>query len=87
MKIVPINKAGAHRTGALYDINVKTITDILGFNPNVQDDPDKVEHSWGFEVDGQYCGIWDYKHSNEWGQFSTFGPAEVFEKLFPAHYV
>ena len=87
MVITPVNKVGAHRTGTLDDINAKTISEILGFEPNVQDDPDKVVNSWGFEVDGVFCGIWDYKGSHKYGSFSTFGPNEVFEKLFPAHYV
>lgn len=87
MKITPVAKPGAHRTGTLYDINVKTISNILGFEPNVQDDPDKVVNSWGFEVDGVHCAIWDYKGSHNFGSFSTFGPNEIFEKIFPAHYV
>ncbi len=87
MKIVPVNKVGRHRTGTLDDINVRTINEVLGFEPNVQDDPDKVKYSWGFEVDGEHCGIWDYNDSAEYGSFSTFGPDKVFEKLFPAHYV
>lgn len=87
MKIVPVNKSGLHRTGTLDDINVRTISEVLGFEPNVQDDADKVVHSWGFEADGVHCGIWDYKGSHEYGSFSTFGPDIIFEKLFPAHYV
>jgi len=87
MKINAINTAGQSRTGTLYDINVATITEVLGFAPNVIDDPDKVVNSWGFEIDGQKFGIWDYKGSHHMGQFSTYGDGEVLYKLFPAHYV
>jgi hypothetical protein len=87
MHITPINTAGASKTGTLYDINVTTITQILGFGPNIDDDPAKVVNSWGFEIDGQKFGIWDYKGSHQLGQFSTYGNPKVLSKLFPAHYV
>jgi hypothetical protein len=87
MIINPINVGGEFKTGALYDINVDTITEVLGFAPNVADDPHKVVNSWGFEIDGHKFGIWDYKGSHHAGQFSTYGDAEVLSKLFPAHYV
>ena len=87
MNIIPVNKVGSFRTGTLEDINVATINEILGFEPNVADDPHKVVHSWGFEVDGVHCAIWDYKGSHFFGSFSVYGPAEIFQKLFPAHYV
>jgi len=87
MHITPIDTAGASKTGTLYDINVATITQILGFGPNIDDDPSKVVNSWGFEIDGKKFGIWDYKGSHLFGQFSTYGNPEVLSKLFPAHYV
>ena len=87
MKIVPVNDGVAsHRTGTLYDINVQTISRILGFEPNVDDDPYKVVNSWAFEVDGKPCAIWDYKGSHLRGQFSTFGSHKVFDKLFGSNY-
>lgn len=86
MKITPNPKAGSCRTGCLINTTVKEINVILGFTPNVDDDPDKVKHSWGFKADGEMCGIWDYKGSNKWGQFSTFGPPKVFTTLFGNKY-
>jgi len=83
MKIVPINKPGDYRTGAIVGYTVAEISAILGFKPNVLDDPDKVKYSWGFAVDGVFCGIWDYKGSYKSRYYSTFGPDEVFQKLFP----
>jgi hypothetical protein len=87
MKITPVNETGDYRTGTLQNTSVMEIQTILGFEANVEDDPDKVEHSWGFEVDGVRCGIWDYKGSQNWGSFSTFGPEEIFKKLFGNNYV
>ena len=79
MEIKPINTAGSYKTGFLPDhITAKQIAEILGFPPNIEDDPDKVENSWGFTVDGVICGIWDYKGY----RWSTFGPSSVFDKLF-----
>lgn len=86
MTIVPNSNIGGHRTGTLYDINVETINKILGFEPNIEDDPDKVVNSWGFEVDGERCAIWDYKGSHLHGQFSTYGSHDVFDKLFGTNY-
>ena len=87
MKINPIDTAGASKTGALYDITVNAITEVLGFGPNIDDDPTKVVNSWGFEIDGKRFGIWDYKGSHHCGQFSTYGDSEILSKLFPAHYI
>ena len=87
MNIIPRSDlSGSHRTGTLMGIGASTINDILGFEPNVDDDPHKVKYSWGFTVDGVVCGIWDYKDSSSRGIFSTFGPHEIFKKLFPNHY-
>ena len=86
MTITPNGVAGGHKTGELNDITPAMITEILGFGPNVDDDPDKVKHSWGFEVDGELCGIWDYKGSHHIGMFSTFGPDRVFRALFSPYY-
>ena len=80
MKIVPVNSPGDHRScGVSSDYTVEEITKILGFPPNVKDDPFKVKNSWGFKVDGVQCGIWVYKGS----RWSFFGPREIAEKLFP----
>lgn len=85
--ITPVaNFTGSHRTGTLYDINASTISKILGFTPNVQDDPDKVVNSWGFMVDGKKLAVWDYKGSHFHGQFSTYGDRRVLAELFGSNY-
>lgn len=79
MKITAYDMPGSHRTGGLdSNLSVKQISEVLGFKPNVQDDPYKVKNSWGFKVDGVACGIWDYKNE----RWSTYGPRKVFVKLF-----
>lgn len=61
MNILPHDEAGSHRTGSIDSgYTVAEINRILGFKPNIQDDPQRVKHSWGFTADGQPCGIWDY---------------------------
>lgn len=80
MNILPHDEAGAHLTGHIDSgYTVREITEILGFAPNIADDPYKVTNSWGFTADGQPCGIWDYKGS----RWSVYGPQEVFDRLFP----
>jgi hypothetical protein len=78
--IAPHDRPGEYAQGSIdCRYTVREITQVLGFGPNVQDDPVKVKHSWGFTADGQPCGIWDYKG----GRWSTFGPKEIFDELFP----
>jgi hypothetical protein len=59
MEIKMVDNAGSYACGGL-ECSLRDIAAILG-KPNVQDDPDKVTHSWGFTIDGDHCGIWDYK--------------------------
>jgi hypothetical protein len=86
MKILPVNEVGDCRQGTLSNLSVKEITNILGFAPNCQDDPDKVKHSWGFSVDGVRCGVWDYRGSGKFKTFSTFGDHATLKKVFGANY-
>jgi len=86
MQITPVNEVGSHRTGSLRGITVAQINAKLGFAPNVEDDPDKVQYSWGFKVGGVLCGVWDYKGSASVNSFSTYGPAEALRKVFGNHY-
>jgi len=69
----------SHKTGSLKsDIPYDMIDRLVGKECRVSDDPYKVRHSWQFSADGVPCAIWDYKGS----RWSTFGPKEVFVKLF-----
>lgn len=82
----PDASKGSHRTGVLEGITADKIESILGFAPNVADDPDKVRYSWAFTVNGYKCAIWDYKGSYQYNSFSTYGPASVLRSIFPDHY-
>jgi hypothetical protein len=83
MNIIAIPSPGPCRTGEIKGYTATQISRILGFTPNVDDDPDKVSHSWGFLADGRQCGIWSYRGSEHVRIFSTYGPREVFDQLFP----
>lgn len=86
--IEPSNVAGASKTGYLKGITALQIQMRLDMFPNVDDDPYKVKNSWGFNVSESdipgfiRCGIWDYKGSENFNYYSTYGPKEVFEYLF-----
>lgn len=68
--IVPASINGSYRTGSLpSNVTLKQLIEVFGF-PNCADDPYKVIYSWGFTIDGQQAGIWDYKGT----RWSTFGP-------------
>lgn len=81
MKITPNPQPGLYKTGSLSPyITPEEIERVLGFPPNVQDDPDRVTHSWGFMLDGQPCGIWDY----DGVRWSTYGDVQqLFELSAP----
>jgi hypothetical protein len=85
--IIPVAKAGDYRTGGLRNLRPGGIVRVLGFAPNVEDDTEKVSHSWGFTVDGERCGIWSYKGSERAERWSTYGPRNHFEALFGAEHV
>jgi hypothetical protein len=86
MIVRPVQKLDGSRTGTLFNITAERISEVLGFEPNCSDIDDdyKVENSWGAIVDETHrINIWDYRGSQMFGQFSTWGPAEVYETLFP----
>lgn len=87
MKIVAAVPPQSWRTGTLKDVTAEDISERLGFKPNLEGDPHKVKDEWGFTADGVMCGIWDYKGSWLDREYSTFGPDEVFRKLFPDKYL
>lgn len=82
MIIEAYDRVGSHRTGTLKNYSAEQIAEILGFEANCEDDPYKVKYSWGFKADGVHCGIWDYRGSYTYNNFSLYGPKEVFEQLF-----
>lgn len=85
--ILPAPAGQTHRTGTLRDVTAGEIEEKLGFAPNVEDDPYKVTVSWAFTVDGEFCAIWDYKGSLDFGQVSTYGPEAALRKVFGDKYL
>jgi hypothetical protein len=84
LKILPVDSGGSHRTASITGLSVAQITERIGFAPNIEDDPYKVENSWGFTVNGVHCGVWDYKGSHKCSvpSFSAFGPIESLRLVF-----
>ena len=83
--ITPNDHILSSKTGSLPSgVTVEQINDALGFEPNYEDDPDKVEFSWGADVYDTVTGesteiaIWDYKGS----RWSTYGDPDVLGRLF-----
>ncbi len=82
MDIVPIPEPGRHCQYRIDGYTAEEISELLGFKPNCKDDPGKVKNSWGFEVDGVHCGIWDYKGSHRDKVFSAYGDKSLLEGIF-----
>jgi len=76
MNITPNLEIASFCQGSL-NVSYERIVEVLG-EPNVDDDPDKVTYSWGYNVDGEPVAIWDYK-GHRW---SYCGKHEVLKKLF-----
>jgi len=86
--ITPNDHILSSKTGSLSsDWTVEQISEVLGFKPNYQDDPDKVEFSWGADIYDNVTGefykiaIWDYKDA----RWSTYGDADILQQLFPCN--
>lgn len=75
-------RTGTYCTGKLVGLTASQISKVIGFEPDTNFSDPKTTINWGFLANGQYCSIWNWKGSNEWGQWSVFGPSAVFEQLF-----
>jgi len=93
LNIIPVAEPGYSKTGELVNLTKQQIEGVLGFAPNVEDDPHKVTASWGFMLNPEpgknvpKCGIWDYRGSGQLGVWSTYGPRAVFVAIFGEKYV
>ena len=77
MIVQMVDRSGPYKTGSLpHTISLAQIVAVLGPS-NISDDEDKVTHSWGFTIDGELCGIWDFKGT----RWSTFGPVDKILEL------
>lgn len=77
---------GSFKTDTLIGVTKEDIVQILGFEPNVPDDPDKVVHSWAFYINDLPCAIWDWKGSHEAQRWSVYDPHGVMALLFKKVY-
>lgn len=85
--IVPIPIVAGHKTGRIMGLTKAQIDRILGFKPNVDDDPIKVKHSWAFSAEGNACAVWDWKGSHRSKEWSAYGPDDVLRRVFGTNYV
>ena len=81
-EIKPADIDGSYRTGSLVGVTKEYIVKALGFEPNIKDDPDKVENSWAFTLDGHPCAIWDWKGSHHAKVWSVYDPHKVLDRIF-----
>lgn len=89
--IEKVNVPGQYKNGLLTEISFEEIEYVLGM-PNIQDDPGKVKHSWGFMASldngiSYACGIWSWKGSEQYNEWSYSGPKFVFDALFGKHHI
>ena len=86
------------KQGELLGHTFAEVSEILGFDPNKPDDPDKVDggKSWAFSyyntVDGttEYLNIWSWKGSgllNYDPYFSYSGSFDVMTSIFGEKYI
>lgn len=73
----------SHRTGGLEGLTAADIVRVLNFEPNVEDDPDKVVNSWRCYVDGAPFAVWDYKGSHHAKRWSIYDPNNIVTDIFP----
>ena len=85
-QIVPTDRnEGIGKTGTLH-ADYATILATLGFEPNIEDDAEKVKASWGFEDDttGRRAFIWCWKVAmpEDCKEWSTGGDQTLIDELF-----
>lgn len=86
LEITPIPSLdGSYKQHLICGLSAAQITRLLGFTPNVTDDPGKVVNSWAFAGNGHQCAIWDWKGSQRFNEFSAFGPADMLREIFGAN--
>lgn len=88
IKLVPIAFVSSHKQGTLVGLKKADIDRALGFSHTSDGDGGyKVKYDWCFTADGVECAIWDWKGSDRDGEWSFYGPKEVFQRIFGSHHV
>ena len=80
--IRPHDAPGDYRQHLIHGLTPDQIKARLGFAANVEDDPETVDLSWGFTVDGIRCGVWRYVGGMQPRSWSAFGPLDVLQFVF-----
>lgn len=87
------NVAGCMKDGELINIFKDEISYMLGEPHPAQQAPGiYTKYVWCFDVIDENnksvrCAIWDFFESDSDGQWSTYGPANVFSFIFGSHCV
>lgn len=86
--LTPIDEIGACRTGTVA-ASYKDLIDTIGFEENVEDDPDKVEASWGFQDQhGRKAFLWCYKQGKNFcTSWSSYGDDKLLKELFGKRFI
>jgi len=88
IKIKPIGFVSSHKQGTLVGLKKADIDRVLGFKHNNNGDGGyKVKYTWDFSANGAECSIWDWKGGDKFGEWSFYGPREVFCTLFGDEHV
>ena len=83
MKLVPIEFVSSCKQGTLVNLKKADIDRVLGFSHTSDGDGGyKVKYDWCFTADDVECAIWDWKGGDKFGEWSFYGPKEVFCTLF-----
>jgi hypothetical protein len=77
MNIQPVSFVASFKQGTLENVTRERITEVLGFAPNVSDDPAKVKSSWAFKLNGEDAAIWDYYGSEKQNRYSYYNHAVI----------
>ena len=74
-----VDRCGANKQTILH-VTLRRLLEVLG-DANVADDESKVSHSWGIELDGDFIGVWSWKGSETYDEFSVYHEGESLGKL------
>jgi hypothetical protein len=88
MKLVSVGSVHSHKQGTLTGLTKAEIDRALGFSHTSNGDGGyKVKYDWCFTANSVECAIWDWKGSDKLGEWSFYGPKEVFQNIFGTHHV
>lgn len=84
MEIVPSDKPGTKLMAIIKRLKPNEVRTAIGFDANINEDPQYYGASWAFTVDGVHCGVW-YRKSATVPHAS--GTKEALVKVFGIDHV